>query len=50
MAIVIVSGLDEPTAVDDALTAGADYFLPKPVDFDALWQIVDDTVRSVFRA
>ncbi len=46
--IIIVSGHGGAGAKDEAAAAGADHFLPKPVDFDALWQILDDTVRNVF--
>ncbi len=48
MVVVIVSGDGRAATVDKSRDAGADHHLTKPVDFDALWQILDDAVRSVF--
>ncbi|MEX2112591.1 MAG: response regulator [Pirellulales bacterium] len=46
--VVIVSGDGQADTVDKSLAAGADHHLTKPVDFDALWHILDDTIRSLF--
>lgn len=45
--VITVTGMAEPTIRDRALQAGADAFLPKPLDFDELTTVLGDFVSRV---
>jgi|SRR5208283_1407201 len=38
--VVVVSGSDRPQEKDEVISAGADAFLPKPVDFDQIYEVL----------
>lgn len=43
--VVMISGYDEAATVVNALKAGAENFLAKPLDLDVLYQVVSKTLR-----
>ncbi len=45
--IVAITGLDTPEAKEKILASGADAFLPKPLDFDALFALISDFAGKV---
>jgi len=45
--VITITGLDAPSNKKTALDAGADAFLPKPIDFDALKTIMIDFTGKV---
>jgi two-component system, OmpR family, response regulator len=44
--IVSISGLDDPDVAAQIMEEGADAFVPKPLDFDALPQIIDSLISG----
>ena len=45
--VITITGLDTPNVKTMALDAGADVFMPKPIDFDALKSIMIDFTGKV---
>jgi len=48
--IIIISGHDPAKYRTDALSAGCDDYLPKPIDFDRLDQILHERIPAAVRA
>ena len=48
--IIIISGHDPAKYRTDALSAGCDDYLPKPIDFDRLDQILRERIPAAVRA
>ncbi len=44
--IISISGLDDPAVAKQIVDEGADAFLPKPLDFDALGLTVDELISG----
>ena len=44
--IVVISGRDRPSDKAEAIEAGANHYLVKPIDFDELWTILAKSANS----
>jgi len=45
--VVIITGFDSPQVHRDAISAGCNYCLAKPIDFDQLYEVIATLLRSV---
>lgn len=44
--IVVISGRNRPSDKAEAIEAGASYYLVKPIDFDELWAVLANLIRT----